>query len=266
MRRFLLLLSIVIAPAIASAQTASYNNSSSCSGTLVTTVISTTCSGTQDLPDDGLGDIPTTLKYDSQSNQIIWQNTTNGSSNSLNVSDISVPISSGYSGNLPADAISLQFNCSSFTTCQDVVGCDPSAHYVIGDGTCDGTAPYTIIAIDELSSSMLGTTNPQIFFQCSGQNGDSLIAPWNFISPFMQYQGIVNRYSGTVNIHCNGTDDLLMAAGGYFAGTIWVVPYDTRQSTTTMTQINWSQPIIIAGFWTAIAGFVIILWIFKKRI
>jgi len=85
-------------------------------------------------------------------------------------------------------------------------------------------------------------------------------------------RGMANSLSGSLTHtfqrdgewHCTG--NLYVTSGSNFWAEVQYVPYDTRMVSSTPVIIDWTDPIIIAGFWTAIAAMVIVIWIFKKRI
>jgi len=64
------------------------------------------------------------------------------------------------------------------------------------------------------------------------------------------------------------SDNQIISVSPIFAdrGKGLYIPNTNTDTIAGMTEINWTQPIIIAGFWTAMTAMWFIIWLFKKRI
>jgi len=164
--------------------------------------------------------------------------------------------------------------CDNFTT-----SCLSSGNqWISNDGnTIDYSKPYTVLA----SYSWFNQPTAGVVFGCSDVTDNYSVYASSHYIPFFPFEAM-EAYSATwsdlnqqgywqptmsslIQTHCPAGFWLSGDPNSYGIFMVQIVPYDTRTATTTM-EINWTQPVIIAGFWTAIGSMVIIMWLFKKRI
>jgi len=185
---------ILLLPAAAFAST--QPNASTCSGTIIGTITSTSCSGSQDFPDDGSGNVPTYLTgsvFDNGSGALLT------SPDTYNVAT--------FSGTLPPDTIAT----SSFPA--TYIGSVP---YV----AIATSSPYTVLGI-------MITLPTAGFYTTYATCGSTTITFINMSRTF---------FSSTLQAHCSDplvfhTDNEPVAAFSY---VIYYVQRDTRVSGTSM--------------------------------
>lgn len=236
MRRFLLLTSIFfaysfsISPIFASTQA----NDTECIPADSISIVNPdgfSCSGAQDFPDDGNGNIP--------------------------VSFSSFPDEQNVIPNLPDDAIQYGF-----------ISTDPSDPTVLlnsSSADLDGK-DYTVLGIH--LSLYNPYSNSDIHIQCADGLG---VHDYYFprIIPSSGFYSSSFISTANLAIHCEAGSDfnLYNVSSTQFQGTIWYVPRDTRDTISTSTMpVSDTHFVIISGFIIAFATMITIIWLFKRKI
>jgi len=78
------------------------------------------------------------------------------------------------------------------------------------------------------------------------------VSVWNALSPSC----------GTISLTSNWDVQLFTSTGC----TVTAVPFFATSSAGSSTSVDWTAPIIVAGFWTAMISMVIVMWMFKRKI
>jgi len=112
------------------------------------------------------------------------------------------------------------------------------------------TTAYTILSFEVMTNS--GTDG--VSLQCGGV--DLLNANWSYT--YTRWS-----WNSDVPLHCSS--DLVLSSHDPFSVNVQYVPYDTRIKINNMTEIDWTQPIIVISILLVVLGWWIVMWWGRTR-